>query len=138
LELVGAPTAPEHKSIARHKKYPALGNKIVTFTNRAWLEKEDAASIEQGEEVTLMDWGNAIIDEIQKDSSGNVTVLKGRLHLEGSVKSTKKKLTWLPVVDDLVKVSIVHYFPLITKKSLRKRTSWRTTLIPSPNTRRRL
>ena len=27
-----------------------------------WLEQEDAKVIRQGEEVTLMDWGNAILD----------------------------------------------------------------------------
>ena len=26
-----------------------------------WLEQEDAAAVSEGEEVTLMDWGNAII-----------------------------------------------------------------------------
>ena len=27
-----------------------------------WLEQEDAKVISQGEEVTLMDWGNAIVE----------------------------------------------------------------------------
>ena len=27
-----------------------------------WLEQEDAKGISQGEEVTLMDWGNAVVD----------------------------------------------------------------------------
>ncbi len=27
-----------------------------------WLEQEDAKVISQGEEVTLMDWGNAVVD----------------------------------------------------------------------------
>ena len=26
-----------------------------------WLEQEDAQAISEGEEVTLMDWGNAIV-----------------------------------------------------------------------------
>ena len=33
---------------------------------------------------------------IQKDDSGQVSALTGELHLEGSVKATKLKLTWLP------------------------------------------
>ncbi len=33
---------------------------------------------------------------IEKDDSGQVTGLTGELHLEGSVKTTKLKLTWLP------------------------------------------
>ncbi len=27
-----------------------------------WLEQEDASNIGQGEEVTLMDWGNAVVE----------------------------------------------------------------------------
>ena len=35
---------------------------------------------------------------IRKDEGGQVTELTGDLHLEGSVKATKLKLTWLPQV----------------------------------------
>ena len=35
---------------------------------------------------------------IKKDERGQVTELTGELHLEGSVKATKLKLTWLPQV----------------------------------------
>jgi glutamyl-tRNA synthetase len=43
-----------------------------------------------GEEVTLMDWGNAIIKEIKADN-GIITQLVGELHLDWSVKMTKLK-----------------------------------------------
>jgi len=108
----------QHKSVPRHKKNPDLGNKVVAYTPQIYLEGIDAASIEQGEEVTLMDWGNAIIDHIEKGADGKVTALKGHLHLEGSVKTTKKKLTWLPVVEDTTKVTLVRFGYLITKKKL--------------------
>jgi glutamyl-tRNA synthetase len=58
-------------------------------------QTESSWSISTGEEVTLMDWGNAIVKEI-KTENGMITQLIGELHLEGSVKSTKLKLTWLP------------------------------------------
>ena len=35
---------------------------------------------------------------IERDASGQVSGLTGELHLEGSVKTTKLKLTWLPQV----------------------------------------
>jgi glutamyl-tRNA synthetase len=110
------PTEPIHKSIPRHKKNSSLGNKIITYINKIWLEQIDAQIIEQGEEITLMDWGNAIVEDIQKDESGNIKELHGHLHLEGSFKTTKKKLTWLPIIDDVIPIQLVQFDHLITKK----------------------
>ena len=45
-----------------------------------------------------MDWGNCYIRTITRDASGAVTALTGELHLEGNVKDTKYKLTWLPQI----------------------------------------
>jgi len=117
LTLSNGPATPTYKSILRHKKNPSLGEKIVTFTNKIYIEGADAALIKDGEEVTLMDWGNAIIEKVHKTGE-NVVSLEGRLHLEGSVKSTEKKLTWLPTIEDLIKTSLIEYGHLITKKKL--------------------
>jgi len=118
LTLDNGPTAVENKSLARHKKNPSLGNKIISFFYRVWIEREDAISISPGEEVTLMDWGNAVIHSLIKNENGELTGLNGSLHLEGSVKATDRKLTWLPTIDDIVPVSLVHYGFLITKRKL--------------------
>ncbi|KAF6142738.1 hypothetical protein GIB67_018449 [Kingdonia uniflora] len=104
--------------LPRHKKYKLAGKKATSYTKRIWLDYADAASISIDEEITLMDWGNAIIKEVVKDEKGNVLHLSGLLHLEGSMKSTKLKLTWLPEFDELVKLSLVEYDYLITKKKL--------------------
>ena len=36
-----------------------------------WLEQEDAQLLHDGEEVTLMDWGNAIIEKVQRGTDGH-------------------------------------------------------------------
>jgi len=118
LTLTNVDPAPVHKSIPRHKKNPDLGSKVIQYTNRIYLEGLDAVQIENGEEVTLMDWGNAVIEKVEKGADGKVVSLTGRLHLEGDFKTTKKKLTWLPVVDDLTPVVLISYGYLITKKKL--------------------
>jgi hypothetical protein len=82
-------------------------------------QTESGWSISTGEEVTLMDWGNAIVKEI-KTENGMITQLIGELHLEGSVKSTKLKLTWLPDIEDLVSLSLVEFDYLINKKKVRQ------------------
>ena len=55
---------------------------------------------------------------IEKDQVGNITQLSGILHLEGSVKSTKLKLTWLPETSELVNLTLVDLDYLIAKKKV--------------------
>ncbi|CAL4976890.1 unnamed protein product [Urochloa decumbens] len=115
--------------LPRHKKYEGAGNKATTFTSRIWLEYADASIMSTGQEVTLMDWGNTIIKEI-KTENGIITQLVGELHLEGSVKLTKLKLTWLPDIEDLVSLSLVEFDYLITKKKLEKQDDFVKYLNP--------
>ncbi|BDA45805.1 Glutamate-tRNA ligase, cytoplasmic [Coccomyxa sp. Obi] len=116
LRLNNGPAEPEVVSVPKHKKNPDVGVKATTRTKEIWLEEEDAQVISEGEEVTLMDWGNAIVQRVSKDESGAVTGMEGVLHLEGSVKATKLKLTWLPVTDALTPLRLFDFDHLITKK----------------------
>ena len=118
VTLTGGPEKPYTHIIPRHKKYEGAGEKCTTYTKNIWIDYVDAEAIAANEEVTLMDWGNAIIKEIKKDDAGNVTQLSGVLNLEGSVKTTKLKLTWLPDTDDLVKLQLLEFDYLITKKKV--------------------
>ena len=90
------------REIPRHKKCKEAGNKYTVYTKNIQIDYLDGQSISINEEVTLMDWGNAIIQEIKKDKMGRLVQLSGVLHLEGSVKTTKLKLTLLPETDELV------------------------------------
>jgi len=47
-----------------------------------------------------------------------VSGAEGKLHLEGSVKTTKWKLHWLPNISELVPLRLVDFDHLITKKKL--------------------
>ncbi|PIA54692.1 hypothetical protein AQUCO_00900927v1 [Aquilegia coerulea] len=118
LTLIDGPEKPFVRIIPRHKKFEGAGSKATTFSKSILLDNADALSISVDEEITLMDWGNAIIKEIRRDADGNVTELVGVLHLEGSVKSTRLKLTWLPDIHELVNLSLVEFDYLITKKKL--------------------
>ncbi|KAM0905668.1 hypothetical protein ACQ4PT_017259 [Festuca glaucescens] len=120
---------PFVRILLRHKKYEGAEKKATTFANRIWLEYADASVISVGEEVTLMDWGNAIIREIKTDN-GTITQLVGELHLEGSVKMTKLKLTWLPDIEDLVSLSLVDFDYLINKKKLEEDENFLDNLNP--------
>ncbi|CAH8361968.1 unnamed protein product [Eruca vesicaria subsp. sativa] len=67
-----------------------------------------------------MDWGNAIVKEITKDEDGRVTALSGVLNLQGSVKTTKLKLTWLPETNELVKLILTEFDYIIKEKKVEK------------------
>ena len=68
--------------------------KAVSFSRSLLLESVDAAALVVGEEITLMNWGNAFV----VGASGGKVELA--LHLEGDFKKTKKKVgVWCVVVD---------------------------------------
>ncbi|GIM07727.1 hypothetical protein Vretimale_11813, partial [Volvox reticuliferus] len=121
LTLEDGPAEPEVVMVPRHKKYPPAGKKALTRANQIWLEQVDASSLAEGEEVTLMDWGNAIVKSITRDpSTGAVTALSGMLNLDGDVKKTRLKLTWLAAVPqcEVVPLQLVDFDYLITKKKV--------------------
>jgi len=118
VTLANGPEKPFVRSMPRHKKFEGAGYKCTTYTRNIWIDRADAVMISVDEEVTLMDWGNAIIKQIQRDEAGNVVHLMGILHLGGSVKTTKLKLTWLPMVDELVELQLVKFDYLITKRKM--------------------
>ncbi|XP_057862359.2 glutamate--tRNA ligase, cytoplasmic isoform X1 [Cryptomeria japonica] len=130
LCLTNGPEEAFVRILPRHKKYEGAGNKATTYTKRIWLDGADAALFSEGEEVTLMDWGNAIIKNVEKDTNGVVVRLHGMLHLEGSVKTTKLKLTWLPEISELVNLSLVEVDHLITKKKLEETDNFLEVLNP--------
>eukprot|EP00775_Hariotina_reticulata_P007441 gene7441-7651_t len=118
VTLAGAPSSPEVVDIPRHKKCAAAGTKQLVKLDRVWVEQADAAALVEGQEVTLMDWGNALIKGVQRDAAGAVTAASAELNLAGDVKATKLKLTWLPDVQDLVPLKICDFGYLINKKKV--------------------
>ena len=103
------------------------------------MEQEDAASLAEGEEVrassrasligqlTLMDWGNAIVRSKEVDAGGAVKTMTLELHLAGDVKKTKLKATWLaddPASPALTPCLLLDYDYLSTKKKLDEGDDW--------------
>ncbi|EWC43394.1 hypothetical protein DRE_07693 [Drechslerella stenobrocha 248] len=119
-QLLGTPEelAERAEEKPKHKKNPAVGVKSAYYGPQILIDQADARSFTKGEELTLMDWGNAIVEEIEKDAAGNVTALQLRLHLAGDFKKTEKKITWLATSQALADVELVDFDYLITKDKL--------------------
>lgn len=52
VRVNGGPEIPEVKKLPRHKKNPEVGEKNTVYSNHILVEQEDAASFEDGEEVS--------------------------------------------------------------------------------------
>ena len=71
----------------------------VYYNDEVYLWDLDLQSVVDGEEITLMNWGNAFID---------MTTNTLKLHLDGNFKKTKNKLLWLPT-NRVVDINILKY-----------------------------
>ena len=116
VTIVDGPESTYEQEVPKNKKNPDLGIKKTMYGKKIYLDAEDGKSLVDGEEVTLMDWGNIIVNKVTKQ--GEQTKVEAKLHLEGDFKKTKKKLTWLTQSPSLVTVKLHDYDYLITKKKL--------------------
>lgn len=126
----GLKDEPYSETKPKHAKYD-LGEKKVWYSSNIIMEQEDARSFAKDEEITLMNWGNAIVRDIQYaktsagadiaegvEALGSVASLELELHLEGDFKATKKKVTWLSKDQDLVPVVLEDFDHLLAKDKL--------------------
>lgn len=130
--IAGAPPAHE-KAVPKHKKNLEIGNKTTVYDSPVWIEQEDAASFDQNEEVTLMDWGNVFVRSKEVDpATGKITAVQMDAHFEGDFKKTKKKVHWLSdsVSRPLIPVTLVDFDYLITKPKLEEEDTFEQFVTP--------
>lgn len=123
--IVGAGAGEQayEKELPRHKKNSEIGTKLTVFGPHLILDQADAQALAEGEEFTLMDWGNAIVTKKHAAADGSVSSLELQAHLEGDFTKTDKKVTWLSTDTvaasrPLVPVLLQEFDYLITKKKL--------------------
>lgn len=122
LKLINGPAEPFEEEHPVHDKNAELGTKKVTYANQVLIELEDAKDIKDQEKITLMKWGNVVIDSVLENPSETFNgipvkyLLEGHLVLDDRDFKKTKKLTWLPAIDHkLAPVTIVEFDVLITK-----------------------
>uniref|UniRef100_A0A8B9JFV7 Bifunctional glutamate/proline--tRNA ligase n=1 Tax=Astyanax mexicanus TaxID=7994 RepID=A0A8B9JFV7_ASTMX len=120
---ISIPEAKEEmKEAAKHPKNADVGMKPVWYGPKVFVEGADAETFTEGETVTFINWGNIIISKINKDSSGAITSLEGRLNLENTDYKKTTKITWLTDTPKapLIPTVCVTYQHLISKPVLSK------------------
>lgn len=118
----GARAAAYTEDRPRHAKNLELGNQKVIFSSTILIDQADAQILQQDEEITLMKWGNAFVRKISHSINPlnrDVIGLELELHLQGDVRKTKHKITWLSSEgQELIPVELVDFDYLITKDKL--------------------
>lgn len=117
VHLVDGPETVNIEDKPKHKKNPEVGLKKVSYAKNVLIEQADAATIEDNEEITFMDWGNVIVTKITREGD-LVKSIEAKLHLEGDFRKTSKKLTWLADTDAKVPVELIDFDHLITKDKI--------------------
>ncbi|GAB5366176.1 hypothetical protein AAMO2058_001122300 [Amorphochlora amoebiformis] len=85
------------------------------------IDQKDARGLVEGEEITLMDWGNIVIKTVTGGGEGGGPVRRvvAKLNLDGNFKKTKKKIHWLSnsslLDENRVDLTIRTYGPLLSK-----------------------
>jgi len=75
---------PNYELIPKIRRFD-IGKRPIYYSPNIYIDKEDYQSFKDGEEITLMHWGNMIVrsDNIFEE------------HLEGDFKKTSKKVLWI-------------------------------------------
>lgn len=73
------------REIPKFHRNPELGTRVVHYSDTIYMHSTDINTLNVGEEVTLMNWGNAIYQ-------GNNMF---KLNLAGDFTKTEKKLRWI-------------------------------------------
>ncbi|RYE85396.1 MAG: hypothetical protein EOO65_00445 [Methanosarcinales archaeon] len=152
VQLTNGPEEAFVKPQPLHPKNADVGMKSVYYTSSILVEQVDAAGMKEGEEITLMKWGNAIVRkvcprtlclppsllcgactrymnthaahvcvhrlQIERADDGTVLSIVADLHLEGDVKKTEKKVSWLPNSSDNVPFTMAEFDYLIKVPNL--------------------
>lgn len=114
-------------AVPNHPKDESLGVSEVAVGPEVMLERTDAEALKEGEEFTLMRWGNARVATIERDAAGVVTGVTGEFvpnvavvngcDEQGDFKNTAK-VNWVAASAENHEVTVVEYDDLLSKKTL--------------------
>lgn len=92
--------------ILKFSRNKDLGNRVLHRTKNILIDQNVFDELDNNEEITLMNWGNMVIDKENKTL---------KLKLDGNPKLTKHKVIWVPDVNNLITVTKRKYIiPLQT------------------------
>lgn len=111
----------EKVEVPIHPKNESLGKKTVALGPRVYIDYTDAEALKEGENATFINWGNLLINKINKDkASGKISSVDATLNLDNKDFKKTLKLTWLSIEDDSLEYPPTYcvYFDNIISKAV--------------------
>lgn len=84
----------EWLTVQNHPKDPSKGTKQVRVGPKILIGKEDAERLIEGENATFINWGNLMIQKINKQAD-NIVDVEAQINLEDKNYKNTLKITWL-------------------------------------------
>ena len=84
LTIANFPTDHPHSKallLQPNHKLPALGERLITFSDSIMIDRLDADSLVEGEEIALLNWSNLIIKQVVRDENQRAISITGELNL---------------------------------------------------------
>ena len=115
----------------KHPKDPAVGKKTVWRGPTVIIDSLDAEALKEGENTTFINWGNLIIDKINRSADGSVTSVEATPNLDNKDFKKTLKVTWLAKVDGeagaaFTPATCVYYDHIISKPVLDKNDDFKS------------
>ena len=101
-------------------KKKELGKRIQKRYKELVIEKEDSKLVKEGQKLTLVKWGNSVVEKIEKEGD-DIKCIHIKLNPEDEDFKKTIKCHWIPMKDGLfTKAVIREYGHLITEKKIRR------------------
>ena len=117
LTIENGPEVPEARTQPLHPKKAEIGSKAVMYGRNLIIERADAETLQEGQKVTLMKWGNATIS--RKVVNGDSFELFATIDEDDKDFKKTTKITWIcndPATT--VELKMVEFDHLITKEKV--------------------
>lgn len=100
--IVHVSNVTQHRiEVPVHPKDETLGKKSVTLGPKIYIDYADAETLKEKQNATFINWGNLMIDEIQRNNkTGRIEKILATPNLENKDFKKTVKLTWLAVEED--------------------------------------
>ncbi|KAG5178931.1 ribosomal protein L25/Gln-tRNA synthetase [Tribonema minus] len=116
MTVARAPPGVTTLSVPMHPRNEALGTRTLHVGDCVLLDAQDAESIEEGEEVTLLRWTSVLVTCIQRECTRGATQSLSSEYLPiFKFLKRKRAVTWLANRPDLVPLKLVEFGPILTR-----------------------
>ncbi|XP_059610476.1 bifunctional glutamate/proline--tRNA ligase [Phlebotomus argentipes] len=113
--------------VPAHPKNESVGMKKVDLGPKILIDYDDAETLKEGENATFINWGNLLINKINR-TNGKVTSIDATLNLDNKDYKKTIKLTWLAQLpdSDYPPTFCVFFEHIISKPNLGKDEDFKT------------